>query len=67
MEIEPQSKGKILLMGGVIGALAGAGVALLLMQRAERRGEALRVSSGEGLRLGMLLLGMLREVAQLGS
>lgn len=67
MEIEPQSKGKILLMGGVIGALAGVGVALLLMQRAERRGEALRVSSGEGLRLGMLLLGMLREVAQLGS
>jgi len=67
MEIEPRSRGKVVLVGGVIGALTGVGVALLLLQRADRRGEAVRVSSGEGLRLGVLLLGVLREIAQLGD
>jgi hypothetical protein len=67
METEPQSKGKVLLVGGVIGALLGIGVAALLLQRSERRGEALRVSSGEGLRMGAMILGLLREIAQLGD
>ena len=60
-------KSRLLLAGGVVGALTGLGVAYLMVQRAERRGGDLELSSGEGLRLGLLLLGMLRQVADLAS
>ncbi|HEX9797705.1 MAG TPA: hypothetical protein VGA52_12025 [Anaerolineales bacterium] len=60
-------KGRLLLAGGLVGALTGLGIAYLMVQRAERRGGDLELSSGEGLRLGLLLLGMLRQVADLAS
>jgi len=68
MERQDESwKSRLLLAGGVVGALTGLGVAYLMVQRAERRGGDLELSSGEGLRLGLLLLGMLRQVADLAS
>jgi hypothetical protein len=67
MEQEPQWKTKALLMGGVLGALLGVGTAYLLVQRAEREGEPLSIGTGEGIRLGMLVMGMLRQVAQIGD
>jgi hypothetical protein len=45
----------------------GLGTAYLLTQKAEREGESLKLGTGEGLRLGMLALGMLRQVASLGD
>lgn len=60
-------KSKTLLAGGLIGALTGIGVAYLLVQRAERQGGEMQLSSGEGLRLGLLVIGMLRQVADLAS
>jgi len=60
-------KSKVLLIGGVVGALVGVGTTYLLVQQAERRGESLKIGTGEGLRLGMLVLGMLRQVASLGA
>jgi hypothetical protein len=60
-------KSKVLLLGGVVGALVGVGTTYLLVQQAERRGESLKIGTGEGLRLGMLVLGMLRQVASLGA
>ena len=68
MERQDESwKSRLLLAGGVVGALTGLGVAYLMVQRAEHRGGDLELSSGEGLRLGLLLLGMLRQVADLAS
>lgn len=67
MEQDTQWKIKALIMGGVIGALLGVGMAYLLSQKAEREGEPLKLSTGEGLRLGVLTLGMLRQVAGLGD
>lgn len=59
------SKARILFLGGCLGAVTGMGVAYLLAQRAERQGGEVRLSSGESLRLGLLLLGMLRQVSDL--
>jgi glucokinase len=61
------SKGRMLLVGGLIGAVTGMGVAYLISQRAERQGGEVSFSPGEGLRLGLLVLGMLRQVADLAS
>jgi hypothetical protein len=62
-----QWKSRTLLAGGLIGAITGMGIAYLLVQRADRQGGEMRLSSGEGLRLGLLVLGMLRQVADLAS
>lgn len=59
-------KRKTLLLGGVIGALTGVGAAYLILQRAEREGERPKLGAGEGFKVGMTLLGLLRQIAQSG-
>lgn len=54
-----------LVVGALVGALAGVAAALVLVRRSERHGEQLSVSTGEGLRIGLLVMGLLREVAAL--
>ena len=58
-------KAMALGVGAVAGAATGLAAAYVLVRRAERRGESLTVSTGEGLRLGLLVMGLLREVAAL--
>jgi nitrate reductase gamma subunit len=58
-------KAMALVVGAVAGAATGLAAAYVLVRRAEKRGEALAVSTGEGLRLGLLVMGLLREVAAL--
>jgi nitrate reductase gamma subunit len=66
MESQPGNwKVKAIVIGAVIGALTGAGMAAMLVRRSAKQGERLNVSTGEGLRLGMLVAGLLREVAAL--
>lgn len=60
-------KPKFLIMGAVIGALTGLGAAFLMVQRAEKQGIKPAFSTKEGVSLGMLVLGLLRQVSQLGS
>ena len=60
-------KNKVLLVGGVIGGLVGVGAAYLLVQRAEREGTELQMGTGEGIRLGLMVLGLLRQVSRLGD
>lgn len=59
-------KGRVLFMGGVLGALTGVGVAYFLVRRAEEQAREITIGPGEGVRLGLLLLGLLRQVAELG-
>ncbi len=56
-----------LIIGAVIGALTGVGAAYLLVQRANRNENEVSVTTGEGLRLGLLILGLLRSIAALGD
>lgn len=59
---------KTIAIGTGLGALVGAFSAYLLVQRSKRTNiNHIKISSGEGLRLGLLLLGLLRNIATLGD
>jgi hypothetical protein len=38
-----------------------------LVQRAEKEGTEVQLGTGDGIRLGLLVLGMLRQVSRLGD
>jgi hypothetical protein len=57
-------KPKALVIGGVIGAAVGMAAAYLLVQRA-KDGGASKVTVGEGVKIGMLVLGLLRSITSL--
>ncbi len=63
--MEQQDKVKVIVMGALIGALTGAGAAWMLAKNAEKEGKQLQVSASQGVKLGMLLLGTLRQIAQM--
>ena len=56
-----------LVMGGVLGALIGVGAAFLMAKRAEQKGTTLSITPGKGVKLGMLVAGLLRSVLSLGD
>ncbi len=58
-------KTKTIVLGALIGALTGAGAAYVLLQNAEKEGKDLNLTAGKGMKLGMLLLGTLRQIAQM--
>ncbi len=58
---------KLLIVGAVIGALTGLGAAYLLIQRAEKDGSRPELSTKEGISLGLLVFGLLRQVSMLGG
>ena len=60
-------KTRVMVIGGIPGALAGVGGAYLLIQNAERSGNQVKVSPGDGIKIGVLLMGLLRQVAELGD
>jgi len=64
-KVKRSRKSKVLVIGVVIGALTGLGTAYLLTKNAEREGEDLTITTGQGLKLGLLILGMLRQILQL--
>ncbi len=57
-------KPKALLIGGVVGAAVGVAAAYLLVQRSKEDG-APKVSVGEGVKLGVLVFGLLRSITNL--
>ncbi len=65
--VEENWKTKLLLIGAVVGALTGLGAAYLMVQRAEKQGIKPSLSTKEGVSLGMLVFGLLRQVTLLGG
>jgi gas vesicle protein len=62
-----ENKGRIILGGALIGAVTGLIAALLLTRRAERNERTTALTAGEGLKLGVLVFGLLRAIASLGD
>ncbi|MBI5298340.1 MAG: hypothetical protein HY869_22925 [Chloroflexi bacterium] len=62
-----QNKSKVILAGAVIGAATGLIAAMLLTRRAERDEKDTAITAGEGLKLGVLVFGLLRAIASLGD
>jgi hypothetical protein len=58
---------RILLFGTLIGAATGLVAALILQRRAEKTGTQLSLSTGEGIQLGVMIMGLLRAIAALGD
>jgi hypothetical protein len=67
VETNENWKMKTLLIGAVLGTLTGLGAAYLLVNRAEQAETSPELSPGEGIKIGLMLLGVLRQVAQLGD
>lgn len=59
-------KPKVLIIGGLLGTLIGVASAYLLIQN-QKEEESLQVTPGEGVKLGVLVLGLLRSIATLGE
>ena len=66
-EMDTSWEAPVLAIGAVLGALTGLGAAYLLAQRSKKRGETPNLSAIEGIKLGLLIFGLLRQVSLLGS
>ncbi len=58
---------KVLAIGAALGAVTGLTAAYLLVQRTKKLGEMPQIEVGEGIKLGVLIFGLLRNVAMLAD
>jgi hypothetical protein len=59
-------RSKVLIVGGVLGAAVGTLAAYLFVQNLSED-EPLEVTPGQGIRLALLVFGLLRSIASLGE
>jgi gas vesicle protein len=62
-----ENKSRVILSGALIGAITGLIAAFLLTRRAEKNESTTAITTGEGLKLGVLVFGLLRAIASLGD
>lgn len=60
-------KTRTLLVGAILGAFTGVGTAYIFVKRAEESEGGARLTSKDGLSLGLILLGALRQIAKIGT
>lgn len=61
------NQNRTLLLGALIGAITGLVAAMLLNRRAEEEGTELALTAGDGMKLGVMVIGLLRAIASLGE
>lgn len=61
------NKTRLILGGTLIGAITGLIAAILLTRRAEKTERETAITSGESLKLGVLIFGLLRAISSLGD
>ena len=61
------NQNRTLLFGALIGAFTGLAAAMILQRRAEKTGTEISLSAGEGIQLGVMVLGLLRAISSLGD
>ena len=62
-----ENKTRTLIIGAVIGAATGVLAAMLLNRREDGDETASTLTAGEGLKLGVLVIGLLRAISSLGE
>lgn len=60
-------KSSTIIYGTLIGAVTGLVAALLLSRRVEKKDDAITIAPGDGLKLGVMVFGLLRAIASLGD
>lgn len=58
---------KLLLGGALVGAIIGLIAAMLINRRAEKNESETAITAGEGIKLGVLVFGLLRAISSLGD
>ena len=61
------NRNRTIFSGMIIGAMVGLIAAMLLNRRAERNERETAITTGEGLKLGVLVFGLLRAIASLND
>lgn len=61
------NKGRTIFFGILLGAATGLLAALLLNRRTEKSDRTTAITAGEGVQLGVMVLGLLRAIAALGD
>ena len=61
------NKSRTIFFGTLIGAATGLFAALLLTRRAEKNEKETAITTGEGLKIGVLVFGLLRAIASLSD
>ena len=60
------NQNRVLLFGALIGAATGLAAAMILQRRAEKTGMDISLSTGEGIQLGVMIMGLLRQSRRWG-
>ncbi len=58
---------KVILFGALLGAVAGGVAALIYMQRAEESHQSPQLTAGDGVKIGLGVLGVLKLISDIGS
>ncbi|PKN88003.1 MAG: hypothetical protein CVU46_02480 [Chloroflexi bacterium HGW-Chloroflexi-8] len=67
MQQELDWKKKYILIGGIVGLVSGLFAAFVLIQRAEQRQMTPKINAGDGVKVGLGVLGVLKLIADLGE
>ncbi|HAL15245.1 MAG TPA: hypothetical protein DCP32_00395 [Anaerolineaceae bacterium] len=57
----------MIIIGALLGAVAGAMAAVILVQRAEEAQQSPKLTAGDGVKVGLGVLGLLRLISEIGS
>ena len=66
MDNEQNYQTRFMIIGAIIGAITGMGAGYLIAQNSQTNESETALSTGDGLRLGVMLFGFLRQLSQLG-
>ena len=67
MEQFNEWKTRVLLLGGLLGAVTGVAAAYMIVKQAEEKGEIPQLGAGEGVRIGMSVMGLIRRISSLSG
>lgn len=60
-------KTKTMIIGIVVGAITGLAAAMIVIERAQREATQPSMSAGDGVKVGLGVLGLMRLIADLGD
>lgn len=66
-QVDVNWKPKVLVFGAILGALVGVVAAYMFIQNSPSEDAPPEMSAGEGVKLGVLVFGLLRSIATLGE